>query len=269
MAAALPFFKMHGAGNDFVMLAGADLPPTGLARGQIASLCDRRLGIGADGMIVVSAAAETDFAMSYFNADGGAATMCGNGARCAVAFARRLGLAGETCRFNTAAGVLSGRVTADGVEVSLPPWTDLALDLAVASSPYTAHHSCNTGVPHLVIPTEDLENVDVADSGSQLRHHPRFGPAGTNVDWVQGDAATGIWSLRTYERGVEGETLACGTGAAAAAVVLVRLGRATSPVAIRTRSGDILHVTVGDDETTLWLRGPVVTVYRGQIVLTT
>ncbi len=267
MPDAIPFTQLHGAGNDFVMFAGADLADGRLQPFQIAKLCDRRLGIGADGVIIVTADDQADFAMLYYNADGGEATMCGNGARCAVAFAQSQGLASAECRFRTAAGLLTGRATADGVEVSLPRWRDLALDIAVDGSPYPAHHTCNTGVPHLVIPTDDLSAVDVPQQGSILRHHRLFAPDGTNIDWVEHDAAGGVWLMRTYERGVEAETLACGTGAAAAAVVLVRLGWAASPVAIRTHGGDLLTIVVGDKDDSLRLRGPAVTVFTGKVVL--
>ena len=267
MPDAIPFTKMHGAGNDFVMLAGADLVDGRLQRQQITTLCDRRLGIGADGVIIVTADDQTDFAMLYYNADGGEATMCGNGARCAVAFAQIQGLASTECRFRTAAGLLTGRVTADDVEVSLPRWRGLALDIAVDGSPYSAHHICDTGVPHLIIPTDDLSAVDVLQQGRNLRHHRLFAPEGTNIDWVEHDATDGVWSMRTYERGVEAETLACGTGAAAAAVVLVHLGWAASPVAIRTLGRDLLTIVVGDRDDSLRLRGPVVTVFTGEVVL--
>ncbi|MFO7652967.1 MAG: diaminopimelate epimerase [Candidatus Krumholzibacteriia bacterium] len=268
----LPFSKMHGAGNDFVMVAGEDLPPAGLDAAAVAALCHRRTGVGADGLIVVgpppagaaSSEPPVDFVMTYYNRDGGEAEMCGNGARCAVAFARYLGLAGDRCRFSTPAGVVAAEIRADGVEVALPGWRDLALDVDVDGSPFASHHLCDSGVPHLVIPVDDVDAVAVAREGPFLRRHPRPGADGTNVDWVgpAGDGAS--WRLRTFERGVEAETLACGTGAAAAAVVLVSLGLAVSPVSLHTRGGDILVVTVDTERGTLRLRGPAVTVFTGE-----
>ena len=225
----LPFAKMHGAGNDFIMVAAgdpADRPP--LTAGRIARLCRRRTGIGADGLIIVGSGDGAVLSMDYFNADGGRAEMCGNGARCTVAFAHRRQLTGAAGALATDAGTLPYRVHGPAdVEIDLPAPRDLALNIALAGSPYTAHHACNTGVPHLVIPVSNVSSVAVERDGPPLRRHPHFAPAGTNVNWVGPDATSTGWQLRTFERGVEGETLACGTGAAAAAVVLHALGLAS------------------------------------------
>ena len=265
MRRTLPFVKMHGAGNDFVMLDGRRLD-TPLETVEVAFLCHRRRGVGADGLIVVAPADGVDFRMIYWNADGGEAEMCGNGARCAVEYAARLGLHEGHCRFATAAGDLEGwRHQAGDVEVSLTAWRDLGLDMDLEDSPWSEHHVCHTGVPHLVIPVEDLEAVDVREWGRRLRHHPVFTPAGVNVNWV---AARGDhFALRTYERGVEDETLACGTGASAAAVILCHLERATSPVTIRTRGGDDLVIAVDRAAGTLTLRGPAVTSFEGEVTI--
>ncbi len=266
MSSGMPFTKMHGAGNDFIMIAGDDLPAAGLDRARIAALCDRRCGIGADGLIVVEPVDEADFRMTYYNADGGEAEMCGNGARCSVAFAHARGMAGARCRFLSRAGAHEGELLAPGrVEVSLGGWRDLRLDLPVAGSPYPAHHGCHTGVPHLVIPVADVDVVDVAADGRRLRFHDAFQPAGTNVNWVERPHPAGPWRLRTYERGVEAETLACGTGASATAVVLCSLGMAASPVTLRTRGGDELQVTVDLATRGLHLRGPAVVAFRGEV----
>ncbi len=174
MMRTLTFTKMHGAGNDFVMLDGRDLPQP-LDRATIAALCDRRTGIGGDGLIVVAppASAEASFRMIYFNADGGEAEMCGNGARCTVAFAAAHGLADGPVRFDTFSGVLDGRVHGPGdIEVSLPGWRDLELDFALPGSPWPHHHRCNTGVPHLVIPVPSVDEVDLPTWGPRLRRAP-------------------------------------------------------------------------------------------------
>ncbi len=265
---SLPFVKMHGAGNDFVMVDGRDLadgPP--LDRARIAALCDRRTGIGGDGLIIVGRDPDGAVRMTYYNADGGEAEMCGNGARCTVAFAHARGLLGATGVLATAAGPLEARVHGPGdIEVSLPPFRDLATDLSLDGVPAgTACHHCDTGVPHLVIPVDDIDAVDPAAAGPPLRHHGRFVPAGVNVNWVAPGAGGAAWQLRTYERGVEAETLACGTGASAAAAVLVRLGRATSPVAIRTRGGDLLRIDVDLDCHRLRLRGPARVAFEGEV----
>ena len=270
MSATLPFVKMHGAGNDFVMVDGRRLPPGGLDTARIAALCDRRRGIGADGLIVVAPDPAHDFAMTYYNSDGGEAEMCGNGARCAVAFARALGLAaGDDCRFRTRSGPVTGTFHGDEISVQLTPPRDLRLGLDLGpGSPFPAHHAVNTGVPHLVIPVEDVEAVELSRWGPWLRHHAAFAPAGTNVNWVSAGRGPGaVHRLRTYERGVEAETFACGTGASATALVLCRLGLAASPVALHTRGGDCLTVTVeeADGTTRLHLRGPAVVAFSGEV----
>jgi len=263
---SLPFVKMHGAGNDFVMLDGRQLSGRRpLDRARIAALCDRRTGIGGDGLIIVGQEPDGAVRMTYFNADGGEADMCGNGARCTVAFAHARGLIPDTGALATRSGRLAARVHGpQDIAISLPPFRDLELDLELAGADPVAYHHCNTGVPHLVIPVADVDAVDPAAAGPPLRHHPRFAPAGVNVNWVAPDP-DGAWRLRTYERGVEAETLACGTGASATATVLVRLGRAASPVAVRTRGGDLLHITVDLDRRELWLRGPAVVAFEGEV----
>jgi len=267
----LPFVKMHGAGNDFIMVESRHLPAEGLTRAQIAAMCHRRHGIGADGLMVIQAPAVAghDFAMTYYNGDGGKAEMCGNGARCAVAHANRLGLVSSRCHFETGSGVLAGELSPDGVTVSLPPWRDLRVGLSLAGSPFETHHFVDTGVPHLVIPVPDVAAVDLATWGPMLRRHPDLGTAGANVDWVETRPDPEGYPLRTYERGVEAETLACGTGAAAVAVVLCHLKLATSPVTLWTRGGDRLVVggDLNTDRGTLWLKGPAVVTFSGEIEL--
>ena len=265
MSRTLPFVKMHGAGNDFVMLDGRGLD-TPLSGKIVAALCHRRTGVGADGLIVLAPETGYDFRMIYWNADGGEAGMCGNGARCCVEYAASLGLHAASCVFDTSAGELSGLRHGPGdIEVTLTPWRDLVLELELEGSPWPEHHLCNTGVPHLVIPVTDLDTVELGEWGKRLRHHPAFAPSGVNVNWV---AARGNgFALRTYERGVEDETLACGTGASAAAVILCHLERATSPVTIHTRGGDDLVVSVDRAAGTLSLRGPAVTGFEGKVTI--
>jgi diaminopimelate epimerase len=272
MSHRIPFVKMHGAGNDFIMIDHRTLKGEDLGPDRITALCDRRKGVGADGLIVIGpgSSSGSSFGMTYFNADGGEAEMCGNGARCSVSFAHHLGLVQDNCRFDTQAGLLDGiRHGPEDIEVTLTPWRDLALDIEVGETPWPAHHSCNTGVPHLVVPVidgeVDIETVPVLEWGSRLRHHPRFAPEGTNVNWVAREEGTGHFLMRTYERGVEAETLACGTGASAVAVVLCRLGLACSPVTLRTRGGDLLIVSIDMENNSLRLRGPAVTSFHGEV----
>jgi diaminopimelate epimerase len=261
---------MHGAGNDFVMVDGRDLDRLALTldRLLIARLCNRRLFIGADGLIVLRPDAEADFAMTYYNSDGGEAEMCGNGARCAFAYARQLGLSDGRARCRTASGLVVGEFTDDLVTVDLTPPRDLRLDVATAGEhPFPRIHAANTGVPHLVIPVDNVEAVDVPRAGAALRRDAAFAPAGTNVNWVQPLPAGDGWLIRTYERGVEAETLACGTGASAAGLVLVQLGVAASPVPLLTRGGYRLTITVGGTPAAprLRLTGPVAAPYAGEV----
>jgi diaminopimelate epimerase len=262
---------MHGAGNDFVMIDGRDLERLDLLpdRRLIARLCHRRLFIGADGLIVVAPDVGADFAMTYWNSDGGEAAMCGNGARCAFAFARARGLIDGPARCRTASGILTGEFPAPGrVTVDLTPPRDLRLDVSTdREHPFARIHAADTGVPHVVIPVENLETVDVSGAGAALRHDPAFAPGGTNVNWVQPAPGGAAWLIRTYERGVESETLACGTGASAAALVLCRLESATSPVTLLTRGGDTLTIEVGGDAAapSLRLTGPVAAPFSGEV----
>ena len=266
----IPFAKMHGAGNDFIMIDQRDLGATSLEKNVIASLCDRRKGVGADGLIIIGPGNTPDsaFRMTYFNADGGEAEMCGNGARCSVSFANQIGLMEDHASFDTKAGLLKGIWHGpEDVEVTLTPWKDLNLNLEVGESPWPALHSCNTGVPHLVIPVKDIDAVPVLEWGSRLRHHELFAPQGTNVNWVAPEPGTDNFFMRTFERGVEAETLACGTGASAIAVVLCRLGLAQSPVTLRTRGGDRLTVSIDLENNSLRLRGPAVTSFQGEVLI--
>ena len=270
--AALSFAKMHGAGNDFVVIAAADLAASGIELDveAIARLCDRRLGIGADGLLVVEPTADADFRMTYYNSDGGEAEMCGNGARCSFAFAYARELVGRQGTFVSAAGKHAGRFTDDGdVEVSLTSQCDVALNIdAGVDHPFAVVHKANTGVPHLVVPVDDIEAVDVTLWGRALRLSSAFAPAGTNVNWVQ-RRPDGVWLIRTYERGVEAETLACGTGASASGLVLCLLGAAESPVHLLTRGGDRLTIAVEDPHGSpaLELTGPAVTAFRGEVTV--
>ena len=270
MSTILPFAKMHGAGNDFVMVDAADLDAAGvtLSRAHIARLCDRRFGVGADGLIVIRPHSEADFGMTYYNRDGGEAEMCGNGARCAFAFARARGLVGETGGVCAAgAGVVHGRFEGELVEVRLTPPHGLALDVdAGIEHPFERLHVVDSGVPHLVIPVDQLESIDLSRWGPALRRAPAFAPAGVNVNWVMPQPGGEAWLIRTYERGVEAETLACGTGASASGLVLNALGLAGDSVPMLTRGGDRLTIGIerDDDRIDLTLTGPAVTAFTGE-----
>ncbi len=266
----LSFTKMNGAGNDFVMIDNRE-SSLALSREQIAALCDRHRGIGGDGLLAVEPAQNgADFRMRYYNADGGEAEMCGNGARCFARFASRL--AGRTDRvsFETIAGVVSADLLGEHVRIEMSTPRDLALNtkLTAAGHPLTVHF-VNTGVPHAIVFVDDLEKVEVLTLGAALRYHEHFAPRGTNANFIQVLGPSKL-AIRTYERGVEGETLACGTGVCAAALIHHALTGAASPVSVQVRGGDTLAVgfkktAAGYEQVTL--TGPADFVFDGQVAI--
>jgi diaminopimelate epimerase len=264
----IPFLKMHGAANDFVLIDHREplLPEPWDER--VRRLCDRRRGVGADGVLLIERDREHDFAMRYFNADGQPAAFCGNGARCVARWALDAGLgSGGAVRFRTAIGAKQARRSADGRRIELefgaiPAVSETARVEAEGRS--FDGFTILAGVPHFVVPVERVEWVPVQEWGAALRHHPRFEPAGTNVDFVARLGA-GRLAMRTYERGVEGETLACGSGALAVASWSMFEG-GPSPVSVMTAGGDELVVRL-EPAPSGWqatLIGPAEVSYRGE-----
>jgi diaminopimelate epimerase len=248
---SLTFWKLSGAGNDFVVVDNrlGVAPSEGAERAEwIRAVCARRVGIGADGVLLVEPSSVADFRMRYYNADGGEA-VCGNGARCIARFAHSLGIAGRAMRFETFAGIYSAWVEDAAVRVSMSDAHSLELDIEIEVPGLFRGRVdfVNTGVPHAVLRVEDLENAPVVELGRAIRHHARFAPAGTNVDFIA-PGEPGQILIRTYERGVEDETLACGTGAIASAIVAVRRGLAQPPVRLTTRGGTDLTIRLTPDE---------------------
>jgi diaminopimelate epimerase len=232
-------------------------------------VCRRKFSVGADGLFLLEPSQVADFRWRFFNADGSEAEMCGNGARCVARFAYMNGLAAARMRFETLAGIIDASVADTQVTIRMPAPHSLQLDLEVeaAGQGWTVH-SVNTGVPHLVVFVDDLDRVDVDALGRTFRYHARFAPAGTNVNFVARDKER--LAIRTYERGVEAETMACGTGATAAAVVAVARGLAASPVQLTTRGGVPLRVQFSGDGPAadhVLLRGPAHVVYRGELTV--
>ncbi|MBU6181624.1 MAG: diaminopimelate epimerase [Verrucomicrobia bacterium] len=239
----LRFTKMNGAGNDFVVIdnRSGEFP---LDKPAIARLCDRHRGIGADGLLAVeTAAGPADFRMRYYNADGGEAEMCGNGARCFARFAARLMPSHPaTVDFETMAGKISAALEGDLVSLDMgKPHGHRPAQTLEAAGQKLSVHFINTGVPHAVVFFADIEPLDIPSLGSAIRHHAAFAPKGTNANFVQ-VLGPGLLAIRTYERGVEGETLACGTGVCAAALIHAAENSAPSPVAVQVRGGDTLRV---------------------------
>jgi len=261
----IPFTKMHGAGNDFVVVDHREPFLPAERRTLLAKLCDRRRGVGADGVLLLERDAEHDFAMRYHNADGGVAEFCGNGARCLARFALDLGLgrAGEV-RFRSDVGVKRARATDDGrIALEFGAVADGEAVTLGANGRSFAGRRVVAGVPHFVVPVPRLDDVPLADWAPPLRAHARLGPAGANVDFVS-RLPDGRVAMRTWERGVEAETLACGSGAMATALWALLEG-APSPVTVRTSGGDDLivefsQVSAGREAT---LIGPAVTVFTG------
>lgn len=265
----LEFTKMNGAGNDFVLLDNRS-GHLSLTREQIVRLCDRHRGVGADGLIALipCVSGKADWAWQFYNSDGSTGEMCGNGARCFARYVQRLTGVTECLTFETEAGVITARFQNDRVTVNLTPPKDLRLNQHVALSiGPTVIHSLNTGVPHAVLYVPDADKAMISQLGPEIRHHAHFGPRGTNVNFVQ---VLGVDSIRvrTFERGVEGETLACGTGVTASALISARLHGFRSPVHVRVQGGDTLEVSFRDAEegfADVRLNGPAEFVFEGRI----
>lgn len=266
----LNFTKMNGAGNDFVMVDNRALKNS-LARDQIARLCDRHRGVGADGLIAVEPAENgADFKMRYYNADGGEAEMCGNGARCFARFASRLAGKTDAISFETMAGVVGAELLGENVRLNMSQPKDLAIGakLPVHGEDLTVHF-VNTGVPHAIIVVENLNAVDVVRTGAAIRYHDHFAPKGTNANFISVESPR-VLAIRTYERGVEGETLACGTGVCAAALIHSTLTGAESPIEVRVKGGDTLSVgftKTGDTFSDVTLTGPADFVFDGTVAV--
>jgi diaminopimelate epimerase len=267
----LAFTKMHGAGNDFVMLDNR----TGqlrLTTEQITDLCHRRFGIGADGVLLLEKpedAATQDARMVYFNADGSRAEMCGNGARCFTAFALAHGVGTpERVRFLTDAGLITATVRGPSITIQMTAPHDLRLKqtIPVKAGNILVHH-INTGVPHVVKFVDDVSKVDIRPEGAELRFHTEFKPKGANANFAQVQP-DGLVRIRTYERGVEDETLACGTGVTATGILAHLVHGVKLPVHLQVAGGDILEVNFvrsGDTIRDVTLTGPAKVVFAGEV----
>ena len=267
---AVRFWKLEGAGNDFLGLDGR-AGGFKLKRQQIADLCDRRRGVGADGVLVVEKpkVRGADFRMRYYNSDGGEAEMCGNGARCFALLARAVsGRKGNELRVQTQVGLLTLRTSGQEVQVSMTEPTKLRLGRKlVVAGRKLAVDFLNTGVPHAVLFVRSVRSIDVAKQGRAIRYHSAFAPSGTNVNFVEIGRGNRI-HVRTYERGVEGETLACGTGVVASSILSNLRRGLRSPILVTTRGGDHLRVGFSIENghaRKVTLQGPARIVYTGVI----
>lgn len=282
MKTTLHFTKMSGTGNDFIIVDNRELR---IAKGEMAGLakrlCHRQFSVGADGMIFIENTAGADFRWQFYNGDGSEAEMCGNGARCAARYAFTKGIAKKHMRFATLAGLIEAEMVGHNVKIRLTQPTNIVLGRSIEIDGEERQiHSINTGVPHAVHFVSDNAETPVKKWGRLIRHHRLFEPAGTNVNFVQ--LPENELHVRTYERGVEDETLACGTGAVASALIAALHGHVTSPVKVRTTGGDELRIhftllDLGEDPESsaalrheqriaeVFLEGPASLVYEGEL----
>ena len=263
---------MSGGGNDFVII---DVREKSLddIRGFVAKICRRGISVGADGVILVERSSKADYAWHYYNADGGEASMCGNGLRCVARFAYLNKIAPAKHTIETSVGIMYGEVLPNATataKVQLINPTDLRLHLPIPIDGIIHEgHFVNTGVPHVVyfVEKDALNTIDLIKLGRATRYHSLFAPAGTNANFVHVVDAHSI-KIRTYERGVEDETLACGTGSTAAAVIATALQKTVSPLRIETRSGTVLGVDFKHDGSTftdVHLEGDARLIYKGEL----
>ena len=270
----MEFMKLQGSGNDFIIIdnregeVGRKLKELNISVEEfVRKVCARRTGVGADGLILIEKPKDpsNDFRWEFFNADGSVAEMCGNGSRCAIRFCYEKGISGERVKFETLAGIIKGEVIDGGRRVkvqltkpSLPERKSLEIEGRRLEGFFI-----NTGVPHFVVPVKDLDSVDVISLGRKIRFHKEFEPKGTNVNFIEGEGEGRI-RIRTYERGVEGETLACGTGATASAIIAYSSGMVKNkPVEVVTRGGETLYIHFDDKFEEVFLEGSVYKVYEG------
>ncbi|MFA5090947.1 MAG: diaminopimelate epimerase [Candidatus Omnitrophota bacterium] len=259
------FVKMVASGNDFIVIKDI----TGLKAGSLRSLakevCARKYGIGADGMLLLERSRRADIHMRIFNADGSEAEMCGNGARCVALYLGR-----KASSIETRAGIIQAKVIGSQVKIHLTVPEGMKTDIPLyINNRRLKVNFINTGVPHAVIFTEGLEKINVADIGRQLRFHKYFSPHGTNVDFIETIGRQSI-KIRTYERGVEGETLACGTGSVASALIFALKTGLRAKISVHTASKEVLFVefkyTTGGFRD-VWLEGKAWAVFNGCIII--
>lgn len=266
----LNFTKAVASGNDFIIIDNRDgeLDSHDLNYSVLAQdLCRRRLSIGADGLLILEASSGSDFKMRIINPDGSEVDMCGNGARSSALYVSKTS-GKESLSIETAAGVIAAVVDGDNIKIKMSTPKDIKLDinLGIDTNVVPAHH-INTGVPHVVHLVEDISGYDVKGMGQKIRQHSLFAPEGTNANFV-GNIENNSAELRTYERGVEDETLACGTGTVASAIVLGLLGQVKSPVKMKTKSGEVLTVyykVAGGKVTDVYLEGSANIVCEGRV----
>ena len=263
------FYKMSGSGNDFIIIDNRDhmIKAEGLAN-FAKKICYRRMSVGADGLILLEKSDKVDFKWQFFNSDGSRAEMCGNGARCAARFAYLHRFAGKNISFETDAGIISAQIRGDLVKIKLTDPTDYRADYQIKLANSLQNiSSINTGVPHVMALCEDLEKVDVDKLGKEIRYHSIFQPKGTNVNFIC-RLEDKTFAMRTYERGVEGETLACGTGAVACAIDMAKHFSLAAPIRMITKSNSELIIYFTEDQGAfrdIYLEGDAKLIYKAEL----
>lgn len=265
---AIRFTKMSGSGNDFVIIDNREpVLDDAIKRDFVKRVCTLKTSVGADGVIFIENSDKADFKWDFYNADGSSAEMCGNGARCAARYAFEKGIAARELSIETIAGIITGEVDGANVKVKLTAPENLLQDRTVSLGGVDYKiDSLNTGVPHAIIYSQNVDAEDVRKVGQGIRFHEQFAPAGTNVDFVEALNDHAL-KIRTYERGVEGETLACGTGVVASALLASYKKMVESPVEVETRGGDILKVHFpSSNGTEVYLEGLTRLAFEGTLV---
>ena len=266
------FTKMSGSGNDFIIIDNRDpVIEDSAKRDFVRQICVPKLSVGADGVIFVENSNKADFKWDFYNADGSSPEMCGNGGRCVAKYAHVKKIASEKMSFETPAGIITAEIKESYVRIKLTAPEDLQRNLNIdLNGKIFKVDSLNTGVPHAIVYSDDIANEDVRKIGRGIRAHPVFSPGGTNVDFVQ-KQGEGLLRVRTYERGVEDETLACGTGVVASALLASQADLVKPPVRVLTQGGEVLIVdfeTVNGDGgfKEVFLEGLAKIVFEGSIV---
>lgn len=266
----IKFTKSVASGNDFVIIDNRRSVLKGDNSEIAKKLCNRFYGVGADGLLLVEKSKTAGFKMRIFNSDGSEAEMCGNGSRCIALYAYAKKIAPANMKIETMAGILDANVKGEDIKVKLTDPKDIKwnLCLTIHECPYKVSFA-NAGVPHVIHFVKDLETVEVKKLGLKMRYHEEFSPHGANVDFVKiVDKNKNKIAVRTYERGVENETLACGTGAVASAIISAESEKLESPVTVETRSGEVLKVYFESHEgnfKNVYLEGKAKLVYEGEI----
>ena len=266
----ISFAKLSGAGNDFAIIDNRQNVIPGNREDFVEKVCARRVSVGADGLLLVGNSDEADFKMRYFNSDGGEVETCGNGARCIAQFAYTEKIVpSRKMKFETRAGIYSAEILEDSVKLGMSDAVGMKLDfpLELSDGVHTVSF-INSGVPHVIFLVDELENLDVVKLGRETRYHKKFQPEGTNANFIRIRDENAL-DIRTYERGVEDETLACGTGCIAASIAAAAAGKAKSPIVAHTRGGYLLKIYFTLDPQgakEVFLEGDARIIYKGYLL---